>query len=97
MIYIIYLGDNTSSKERGIAETILDAVENIDQSVRAEICSKIIVGGRTSLIPGLIDRLESDLKHGMNLLGVGDFIVLLAEEPSEVWSRIFSILFQIWI
>ena len=32
----------------------------------------------------MIERLELDLKYNMNMLGVGDFIILLAEEPSEV-------------
>jgi actin-related protein len=79
----IYHGDGSSSRERGLVQTILAAVDNIDEIVREEMCSKIVIGGRSGLVPGLLARLEHSLLAPMALLGVANFSLILAEEDVD--------------
>lgn len=58
-------------------------MESIDESVRDEICSKLVLFGRTALVSGLISRLQEELRAGMTALGVGEFDIVLAEERGE--------------
>ena len=52
--------------------------------MREEICSKILICGRTGLVPGLLQRLDRELKSGMSKVGVNEYSIVLAEEASEV-------------
>jgi actin-related protein len=76
--------DERYSQENGIVNTILRAVEAIEESVRPDICSRIIVFGRTSLVPGLLSRLQVELRGRMRALGVEDFTMAGTEEPFKL-------------
>jgi actin-related protein len=72
---------------------ILEAVEQVDSLVRNDVCESIVLSGKTSLTPGLKERLKSELKSGMAALGVHDFQILCAEDsttpplqPSASWK-----------
>ena len=59
--------DEGFCKENSIVSTILRAVEAIDASVRPDICARIVVFGRTALIPGLLSRLQMELLDRMKV------------------------------
>lgn len=59
--------DEGFCKENSIVNTILRAVEAIDVSVRPDICARIVVFGRTALIPGLLSRLQMELRDRMKV------------------------------
>ena len=61
--------DEGFCKENSIVNTILRAVEAIDASVRPDICARIVVFGRTALIPGLLSRLQMELVDRMKVRG----------------------------
>ena len=71
----------------GLVETILQAVRGVDESVRDEVCSTIVLAGRTALLPGMCDRLYRDLKDSLAALGVSSPLqVVLAERSDGVSS-----------
>jgi actin-related protein len=80
----VFDGEGGSAKERGIVQTIIAAVSNIDEIVREEMCSKIVICGRSGLIPGLLARLQKSITPQMTALGVKTFSLILAEESQDV-------------
>jgi hypothetical protein len=75
--------DEGFSHENSIVHTILRAAEAVDESVRADVCGRIVVFGRTALVPGLLARLQADLRDGLARLGVEKFVIAGVEEPTR--------------
>ena len=80
----LFNGEGANSKERGVVQVILDTVANIDETVRDEICSNIVISGRSGLIPGLTARLQRCLASPMRALGVSSFSITLAEDKVDI-------------
>lgn len=57
------------NNEHSIVSTILRAVSAIDESVRSDICTRFIIFGRTALVPGLLQRLDYELRAPLRELG----------------------------
>lgn len=72
----------------GLIDAIVLTISNIDDSVRSDICSKMVLSGKTSLLPGLPERLHRELANRVKDLGVDSFSIALKEEPncSAVWQ-----------
>lgn len=47
--------------EKSIVEIILQSIDLIDESVREEICKTILLTGKTSLLKGLVERLQTEV------------------------------------
>jgi hypothetical protein len=49
------------SGEMGLIDLILEALDGIDESVRADVCSNVIIGGGSCVLPGLQQRLDREI------------------------------------
>jgi hypothetical protein len=76
----------------GIIETILEAVDAVDLSVRDEVCAAIVLTGRTALVPGLVTRLTTDLHNGLSGLGVHTYTVVVAEDVHGAVAESFGMM-----
>ncbi len=59
--------------DKGIIDAIVEILEKVDPTVRAELAENIILSGGGALIPGLKSRLEIILKEQMPYLSVKVF------------------------
>jgi actin-related protein len=75
--------DEGSCRDNSIVSTILRAAEAVDASVRPDVCARIIVFGRTALVPGLLLRLQEELRDRLRALGVEEFVIAGTEEPTR--------------
>ena len=80
-----------SAQSPSLVAAVIAAAGAIDESVRAEVCSTILLSGRTALVPGLAKRLQHELNAPLLALGVGSVAVITCEEasslsPSAVWK-----------
>lgn len=73
---------------QSLVEVILESVAAVDESVRDEICSVILLCGGSSRLPGLSDRLHSELQMGMSELGVNEFAIRCLENPESQESAV---------
>ena len=66
-----------STGQLGLVDLIEATVQGLDQAVRKDICSCIMLSGRSAKIPGLADRLREELRAGGKLqeYGVSAFSV----------------------
>ncbi len=48
--------------DKGLTEAVIDVLQGVDPTVRAELASNIVFAGGGSMIPGLATRLETDIK-----------------------------------
>lgn len=48
--------------DKGLTEAVIDVLQRVDTTVRAELAANIVLAGGGSMIPGLKTRLEHDLK-----------------------------------
>jgi actin-related protein len=69
--------------QQSIPELILKSASMIDGLVRQDVCERIILSGKSALIPGLKDRLRAELKSGMEALGVPNFQIIVVEETAN--------------
>lgn len=49
--------------DKGLFGAIIDVLNSVDPTVRAELASNIVLSGGGAMIPGIRDRLENDLKE----------------------------------
>jgi len=73
--------------EQSIVQTIIASVDAIDDSVRQEVCQKVILCGKTCLLPGFTQRLRRDIEEGLSFLDVTTFEVVLAEDVVDADVR----------
>jgi len=81
---------------KGLVRTVLEAVSAVNESVRAEVCSTVLITGRSALLPGMAVRLERDLKGPFRRLGIPSCRYVIAEEadwpPSAAWNGVSKVL-----
>ena len=70
----------------GIVDTILDVVQAIPPLNRSRICNAILLTGRSALLEGLSERLQSELFPRLSSLGVLDSKIIIGENPVNVTS-----------
>lgn len=80
-----------SAQSPSLVAAVIAAAGAIDESVRSEVCSTVLLSGRTALVPGLAKRLQKELSAPFRSLGVGSVTVISCEEsaslsPSAVWK-----------
>jgi hypothetical protein len=83
--------DESAGRGSSVVSAVLTAAQAVDPSVRADVCRRIVVFGRTSLVPGLLTRLEEEVRDGLRHLGVDDFAIVGMEErdggaPTAPWA-----------
>ena len=71
-----------SAGQPGVVELIHSTIAAIDVSVRKEICSCVLLCGRSSKIPGLAERLQNELLRSEKLQKLG-CVSLLSVESLE--------------
>lgn len=59
--------------DKGLTEAIIDVLQGVDTTVRAELASNIVLAGGGSMIPGLATRIETDIKAQIPHLSVKVF------------------------
>lgn len=72
-----------TTNQLSLPAVILQSVEQVDSLVRNDVCECIVLSGKSSLIPGLKERLLSELRDGMAKLGVERFAIVIAEDGSN--------------
>lgn len=83
--------DESAGHGSSVVSAVLSAAAAVDPSVRADVCRRIVVFGRTSLVPGLLARLQEEVREGLQRLGVDDFAIVGMEErdggaPTAPWA-----------
>lgn len=68
-----------SAMQPGLVDLIVSTVAAIDKSVRKEICSCVLLSGRSSKLPGLPERLQNELLRSGKLQEHGDVPLLSVE------------------
>jgi actin-related protein len=76
--------------EKSIIEVLLASIDEIDESVREEICKQIIVTGKTSLLSGFEKRLRLELSSELAMRGIFDFEIIMSEEQNKTTSAVWS-------
>jgi actin-related protein len=56
--------------DKGLTEAIVEVLQGVDSTVRAELAANIVLTGGGSMIPGLATRIETDLKRQIPHLSV---------------------------
>jgi actin-related protein len=80
---------NKDEEIKGVVELLSESVSTLDASVRNEICSNIFLIGKTSLLPGIAERLKSELINGevLSRCGVPFFNINCLESRENVPDR----------
>jgi actin-related protein len=56
--------------DKGLTDAVIEVLQRVDTSVRAELATNIVLAGGGSMIPGLKSRLENEVKDQMPHLTV---------------------------
>ena len=85
----------------GIHETTFNSIMKCDVDIRKDFYSNIVLSGGTTMFPGIVDRMQKELK---NLAPTGIRIKIIAppERKYSVWIggsilASFSTFQQMWI
>ena len=56
--------------DKGLTDAVIEVLQRVDSSVRAELAANIVLSGGGSMLPGLTTRLENEIKDQMPHLTV---------------------------
>jgi actin-related protein len=59
--------------DKGLTDALIDVLERVDTSIRAELASNIVLTGGGSMFPGLRSRIQNDLEMHLPHLAVKVF------------------------
>jgi hypothetical protein len=71
--------EGEDDEEDGLVATILQAAEAVDESVRGEVLSTVVITGGPATTRGLDERLRMELAVPLQELGVPSFEVIVAD------------------
>eukprot|EP01084_Bolivina_argentea_P238943 401487_1 len=70
-------------QQQKIAECVAGCIKLVDQDIRSDLCSNMVIAGGNSMSDDIVEYLMGEIKKEMNILNMGEYEVKLIAPPER--------------